>query len=94
MDPRIGDAMREAAGPLPDLWPLFRLLGKVPTLAIRGATSDILSAATFARMQQEHPDLQVLTVPNRGHTPTLDEPVCRGAIRALLERIPSIAAAG
>ena len=94
MDLRIGDAMREAAGPLPDLWPLFRLLAKVPTLAIRGATSDILSAATFARMQQENPDLQVLTVPNRGHTPTLDEAVCRGAIRALLERIPPVAAAG
>lgn len=87
MDPRIGDAVRETAGPVPDLWPLFRLLAKVPTLAIRGATSDILSAETFARMQQEKPDLQVLTVPNRGHTPTLDEPICRGAIRALLDRV-------
>jgi pimeloyl-ACP methyl ester carboxylesterase len=85
MDPHIGDAMRDAAGPLPDLWPLFRLLGKVPTLAIRGATSDILSPATFARMQQEKPDLQRLTVPNRGHAPTLDEPMCRSAIRALLD---------
>ena len=94
MDPRIGDAMREAAGPLPDLWPLFRLLNPVPTLAIRGATSDILSAATLSRMQQEKPDLQVLSVPNRGHTPTLDEPPCRGAIRALLERIAPVADEG
>jgi len=94
MDPRIGDAMRETAGPAPDLWPLFRLLRDVPTLAIRGEMSDILSAATLARMQQEKPDLQVLSVPNRGHAPTLDEPECRGAIRALLERVtPAVASA-
>ncbi len=92
MDLRIGDAAREAAGPAPDLWPLFRLLLPIPTLAIRGATSDILSAATLARMQREKPDLQVLLVPGRGHAPTLDEPLCRSAIRALLDRVTAAAA--
>ncbi|MCU0760032.1 MAG: alpha/beta hydrolase [Steroidobacteraceae bacterium] len=88
MDPRIGDAMREVpAGAAPDLWPLFGLLAKVPALAIRGDTSDILSAATFARMAQLKPDLRTLVVPGRGHAPTLDEPVCRSAIRAFLESI-------
>lgn len=90
MDPHIGDAMRETTVPPPELWPLFRRLDDVPTLAIRGAMSDILSPATFERMQQEKPDLEVLTVPNRGHAPTLDEPICRRAIRALLERIPAL----
>lgn len=87
MDPRIGDAVREAAGPAPDLWPMFRALLPVPTLAIRGASSDILSAATLARMCEIKPDLETLVLEGRGHAPTLDEPACRAAIAALLARV-------
>lgn len=87
MDPAIGDAMRTAAGPAPDLWPLFRALRAVPTLAIRGALSDILSPATFERMRAEKPDLVTLVLEGRGHAPTLDEPSARVSIRALLERV-------
>lgn len=87
MDPRIGDAVRTAAGPVPDMWPLFRALAAVPTLAIRGALSDILSAATLERMRQQKPDLETLVLPGRGHAPTLDEPDCRTAIRRLLDRV-------
>jgi len=88
MDPRIGDAMREApSGAAPDLWPLFGMLARVPALAIRGETSDILSPATFAKMLERKPDLRTLLVPGRGHAPTLDEPACRTAIRAFLESI-------
>jgi pimeloyl-ACP methyl ester carboxylesterase len=87
MDPRIGDAMRGAAAPVPDLWPFFRALAAVPTLAIRGALSDILSAATLARMQHEKPDLEALVLAGRGHAPTLDEPASRVAIRRLLDRV-------
>jgi pimeloyl-ACP methyl ester carboxylesterase len=87
MDPRIGDAARAATGPPPDLWPLYRALANVPTLVIRGALSDILSAATLARMQNEKPDLETLVLPGRGHAPTLDEPACRTAIRRLLDRV-------
>jgi pimeloyl-ACP methyl ester carboxylesterase len=89
MDPQIGAAMREPAGPAPDLWPLFAALGPVPTLAIRGGHSDILSAATLGRMRATKPDLRVLEVPGRGHAPTLDEPECRSAIHALLESLES-----
>lgn len=89
MDPRIGDALREApAGAAPDLWPLYGALVGVPVLAIRGEASDILSPATFARMRAVKPDLRTLTVPQRGHAPTLDEPECREAIRAFLEALP------
>jgi pimeloyl-ACP methyl ester carboxylesterase len=88
MDPKIGDAMREApAGAAPDLWPLYGMLAQVPALAIRGETSDILSPATFAMMLERKPDLRTLLVPSRGHAPTLDEPVCRAAIRAFLESL-------
>ena len=79
-DLRIGDLARKSRNFAPDLWPLWGALAKVPMLAIRGAQSDILSAATLARMQREKPDLEVLTVANRGHPPLLDEPECRAAI--------------
>lgn len=85
VDPKVGEAMRAAPqAATPDLWPLFKSLGPVPVLALRGALSDILSEATFARMQREKPDLIALSVPNRGHVPLLDEPECLTAIDAFL----------
>jgi pimeloyl-ACP methyl ester carboxylesterase len=83
-DPAIGEVVRNSSGAAPDLWPLWGALGKVPMLAIRGAHSDVLSAATLARMQREKPDLKVLTVNNRGHAPLLDEPECLAALDAFL----------
>lgn len=84
MDPAIGDAMRSGTA-TPDLWPLYAQLRDIPALAIRGARSDILSEATFARMLREKPDLRQLTVADRGHAPLLDEPACVAAIDAFLE---------
>jgi pimeloyl-ACP methyl ester carboxylesterase len=86
-DPNIGEALRAAPAAALDLWPLWGALRKVPTLAIRGARSDILSAATFARMQRENPDLLQLEVADRGHVPLLDEPECIAALDAFLARI-------
>jgi pimeloyl-ACP methyl ester carboxylesterase len=86
-DPNIGEALRAAPAAALDLWPLWGALRKVPTLAIRGARSDILSAATFARMKRENPDSQQLEVADRGHVPLLDEPECIAALDAFLERI-------
>jgi pimeloyl-ACP methyl ester carboxylesterase len=60
----------------------------VPTLAIRGELSDVLSLATFDRMQREKPDLRRLTVARRGHPPLLDEPECVAAIDEFLGRLP------
>jgi pimeloyl-ACP methyl ester carboxylesterase len=86
VDPMIGEAVRAApTTAAPDLWPLFAALRAIPTLAIRGATSDILSVATFERMARERPDLERVTVPNRGHTPLLDEPECVAAIDVFLQ---------
>jgi pimeloyl-ACP methyl ester carboxylesterase len=83
-DPLIGELLRNSDAAAPDLWPLWGTLAKLPMLAIRGAHSDILSAATLARMQREKPDLRVLTVANRGHAPLLDEPGCVAAIDEFL----------
>ena len=83
-DPLIAEPFRDPKTGAPNLWPLWGALAKVPILAIRGAHSDILSAATLARMQQEKPDLEVLEVANRGHAPLLDEPECLAAIDEFL----------
>ena len=89
MDPNIGEAVRAApAAAAPDLWPVFAALKPVPTLVLRGATSDILSTATFERMQREKPDLVRAEVPDRGHVPLLDEPAAVAAIDAFLATVP------
>ncbi len=73
--------------PVPDLWPLFRALRHVRTLALRGVFSDVLSSDTFERMGVENPDLVRVTVPGVGHAPGLDEPVSREAIDGFLARL-------
>jgi pimeloyl-ACP methyl ester carboxylesterase len=85
MDPAIGKAFGNPATPPADLWPLYAQIS-VPMLVIRGALSDILSAATVERMAKEKPGLERLTVENRGHTPLLNEPECLAAIDAFLSR--------
>lgn len=71
--------------PLAEIWEVFAHLSPVPALVIRGALSDLLSAATVARMVAAKPDLATVTVPARGHVPFLDEPEALAAIDALLE---------
>jgi pimeloyl-ACP methyl ester carboxylesterase len=83
-DPLIRELLRDTSPAAPNLWPFWGKLAQVPTLAIRGAHSDILSAATLQRMQREKPDLQALTVANRGHAPLLDEPECVAGIERFL----------
>lgn len=89
VDRGVGEAVRAApAGAAPDLWPLYAALRPLPTLAIRGELSDVLSVATFERMQREKPDLRRLTVARRGHPPLLDEPECVAAIDEFLAELP------
>lgn len=68
------------------LWPLFHAAGRVPMLAIRGAQSEVLSAAAFDRMAAARPDLIRLTVAGTAHAPSLDEPEARTAIDEFLAR--------
>jgi pimeloyl-ACP methyl ester carboxylesterase len=84
-DMRIAEAFR-LGGPVGgmDMWAAWRGLRDVPVLAVRGERSDILSPATLERMGQEHPRLRTVTVPNVGHSPTLEEPEAQRAIDALL----------
>jgi len=88
-DPRVGDALR-AARPAPGaLWPVFARLHSIPMLVVRGALSDILNVSTLERMRREMPDLECVTVGNRGHVPLLDEPDVLAAIDRFLARLRS-----
>jgi pimeloyl-ACP methyl ester carboxylesterase len=86
-DPRVGDAVRAAPATPGTLWPVFARLAAVPMLVIHGALSDILSPGTLERMQREKPDLERVTVGNRGHVPLLDEPQALAAIDRFLARL-------
>jgi len=72
---------------VPDLWPLFRALRRVPTLALRGAYSDILTPECFERMANAMPDLRRVVVSETGHAPSLDEPECVEAIEEFLAHV-------
>lgn len=72
--------------PLPPLWKEFDALANVPAMVIRGANSDLLSAATVDAMATHHPRLEMLEVADQGHTPLLVEPDVIGRIATFLQR--------
>jgi pimeloyl-ACP methyl ester carboxylesterase len=87
-DIRIAEPFKMPAGEAGfDLWPAFHALAGRPSLVVRGALSDLLSADTVTRMQAENPDMEAVTVPRVGHAPTLDEPEAQAAIDRLLARV-------
>jgi pimeloyl-ACP methyl ester carboxylesterase len=68
---------------------LFRRLArKRPTLLIRGALSDVITADIAARMKNTAPALQTCVVPGVGHAPALTEPAAIDAIRSFLRTLP------
>jgi pimeloyl-ACP methyl ester carboxylesterase len=90
-DPNILKGLNEAdltAVP-PNLWSLWDALGSIPTLAIRGQLSDILSPEIFTNMAARRPNLITVTIPNRGHAPMLDEPAAISAMDTFLDRLQS-----
>ncbi len=87
MDPKISEAFKNPSTAVANLWPLYAQIKGVPMLVIRGALSDLLSAATVERMVREKPGVEQITVANRGHTPLLNEPECVAVDRSIPDSI-------
>lgn len=63
--------------PMPSLWNEFDALAGVPMLVVRGANSDILTAATVAAMAERRTSMDVIEVPDQGHAPLLEGDLVR-----------------
>lgn len=70
-DPKLAEPFR-ALMPEKDLelWPLWDAV-RCPTLALRGALSDLLTKETCAQMAERGPKAKVVEIPGVGHAPTL-----------------------
>src|SRR5216683_1731368 len=62
-DIALVEKLKRSQGAIQDLWPLFRALRDIPTLAVRGAISDVLTEEGLQRMIAAKPDLVTVTVP-------------------------------
>ena len=87
-DPRIGDAFRSVSPEAAQageamLWATYDAI-RCPTLVLRGAQSDLLSAATAAAMTQRGPRAQLREFEGVGHAPTLVAPDQVAAVRGFL----------
>lgn len=87
-DMKIAEPFAQADGASNvDMWPAFEALAGRPVTLLRGALSDVLTAATFKQMAKRLPEAETVTVPKVGHAPTLSEPAAMAAINQLLARI-------
>ncbi|MDI4656031.1 alpha/beta hydrolase [Xanthobacter autotrophicus] len=86
-DPDLRQAFQKAlAAPATDAWPLFDACAGLPLALIHGANSDVVSRAAAEAMAARRPDMIYAEVPDRGHTPFLDEPEALAAIHEWLDR--------
>jgi pimeloyl-ACP methyl ester carboxylesterase len=87
-DPELRTSFLAAfEGPAADAWPLFDACAGLPLALVRGANSDLLSAASAAEMCRRRADMIFAEVPDRAHVPFLDEAESLVAIRAWLEQM-------
>ena len=69
-DPKIAAPFKNVEPEDVDLWSVWDEI-RCPTLAIRGAESDLLSKATAVEMTGRGPKAELLEIPGVGHAPAL-----------------------
>lgn len=70
-------------------WFIFRRLARRrPTLLIRGAISDLITADIAGRMQRAAPSLGIVEVARVGHAPMLTEPAASEGLSRFLDAVP------
>lgn len=90
-DPAIANGLARPPSRLTRMaaWLAFRRLARGrPALLVRGALSDVLTAAIAERMRKAAPDMAEAVVPGVGHAPMLTEPAALEAISGFLALQP------
>jgi pimeloyl-ACP methyl ester carboxylesterase len=84
-DPGIAEPFRQemATGKDIELWPVYDAV-RCPTLLTRGASSDLLTAATARAMGERGPRARLVEFSGVGHAPTLMAEEQIGAVRDFL----------
>jgi pimeloyl-ACP methyl ester carboxylesterase len=84
-DPGIAEPFRQAMGEGKDveLWPVYEAV-RCPTLLLRGAQSDLLTAETARKMGERGPKARVVEIPAVGHAPMLMSETQIGIVRDFL----------
>jgi pimeloyl-ACP methyl ester carboxylesterase len=84
-DPGIAEPFRQDMGSGKDveLWPLYDAV-TCPTLLVRGAQSDLLTAATAREMGERGPRARLAEIPDVGHAPVLMADDQIGVVRDFL----------
>lgn len=86
-DPGIAEPFRKALateeGRDIELWPLYDAI-RCPTLAIRGAHSDLLKRETHAAMAERGPRARLAEIVDVGHAPMFMDPAQIEVVRAFL----------
>lgn len=84
-DPRIAEPFRlPGSEPGLDLWRALAAFEELPVLSLRAERSDLLTAATQARLAEALPRLRSVELSGVSHPPTLDEPETLDAIERFL----------
>lgn len=83
-DAAIARSVSVTDSAIPELWPQFEGLTRVPMLVLRGENSDILGAGTVAEMMRRHPRCTAVTVPRQGHAPLLKDRETIAAIQRFI----------
>ena len=87
-DPAIAASYSLSRGTLSrqTLWPQFAAITRAPALLLRAEFSDMVSAATAARMREMHPLLETVQIPREGHPALLRDAASIAIIASFLSR--------